>query len=385
MSAPHQVHGMGWTPAAPDWPALTHAEIAQVLQAFPQLAPVGAAQWHSARPFSAAARVDTAAGAVIVKRHHLRVRDAAALDEEHRFMAHLRAAGAPVVEVLSTADGRTALPLASWTYEVQRLGEGVDLYRDALSWTAFQQAQHAHAAGQALARLHAAARGFAAPARHTTVLVANLRLFMQRDPLQALSEALPTRPALAAALHARRWRQDLATHLMPWHAQAWPLLSRPNALPPLWTHGDWHASNLLWQQRDGHADVSAVFDFGLADRTCALFDLATAIERNLIPWLALDLGQRAPPHLDQLDALLDGYALVQPLDAAQLQCLAALLPLVHADFALSELAYFTAITGSTENAELAYHRYLLGHADWFASADGQRLLERLHARARCLP
>lgn len=384
MSAQHQVHGMSLELALPDWPVLTTVELHHVLQGFPALGRLTEVHWHSARPFSAATCVDTASCPIIVKRHHHSVRSVAALCEEHSFMAHLRWAGAPVVEVLHDACGRTALPRGDWVYEVQRVGAGRDIYRDALSWTPFTNVAHAQAAGAALAHLHDAAEGFDAPARSTSVLVANLRLFAQADPIQALHAALPTRPRLAAALQHRPWQDDLATHLLPWHALAWPLLSAPGALPPLWTHGDWHASNLLWDTDDGDTRVSAIFDFGLSDCSSALFDLATAIERNLIPWLRLDAGARAQAELVQLDALLDGYAQHRPLDAGQLRCLAALLPIVHADFALSEIEYFSGITRSLANADIAYHRYLLGHADWFASTDGRHLLAHLHARARGL-
>ncbi|PPV08916.1 hypothetical protein XBLMG947_0539 [Xanthomonas bromi] len=385
MNVPHQVHGMSLELALPDWPVLAADEIQRVLEQFAAVGRLAAVRWHSARPFSAAACVDTASGPVIVKRHHRNVRSVAALREEHSFMAHLRWAGAPVVEVLHDAQGRTALAHDDWVYEVQRVGAGDDLYRDALSWTPFTDIAHAQAAGAALAQLHSAAYGFDAPARSTNLLVANLRLFAQADPVQALRAALPTRPHLAAALQYRPWQHDFATHLLPWHAQAWPLLSAPGALRPLWTHGDWHASNLLWDSKDGSTRVSAIFDFGLSDCSSALFDLATAIERNLIPWLGLDTGARAKAELAQLDALLDGYAQHRPLDANDMHRLAALLPIVHADFALSEIEYFAGITRSSANADIAYHRYLLGHADWFASADGQQLLEHLHARARRLP
>ncbi|HBK46286.1 MAG TPA: aminoglycoside phosphotransferase, partial [Xanthomonadaceae bacterium] len=170
------------------------------------------------------------------------------------------------------------------------------------------------------------------------------------------------------------WRRELGAHLLPWHRRGWPLLQQ---LPALWTHGDWHASNLLWH--DGAApQVAAVFDFGLADRSFALYDLATAIERNLVPWLDLDRGHRASADLGQLDALLQGYHGVRALDARQLRQLVALLPLVHADFALGEIEYFAGITGSDANAAVAYERYLIGHADWFGGEDGQRLLRHLH-------
>ncbi|OLR69157.1 hypothetical protein BI311_25370 [Xanthomonas citri pv. citri] len=189
--------------------------------------------------------------------------------------------------------------------------------------------------------------------------------------------------ASGRSVQRRPWQHDLATHLLPWHARAWPLLSAPHAMPPLWTHGDWHASNLLWETDHGATEVSAIFDFGLSDRCSALFDLATAIERNLIPWLQLDAGARAQAQLQQLDALLDGYALHRPLSATQLRCLAALLPIVHADFALSEIEYFAAITHSPDNVDtpitaICSPRGLVCQCRWSSA------LAHLHARAALL-
>lgn len=382
MSARHQMHGVGVDQVEADWPALRADEVASLLRRFESAGNLRGLRWHSPRPFSAAAEVDTDAGTLFVKRHHRSVRDARALGEEHRFIGHLRAHGVPAPQLLRTHDGASAVELGDWTYEVQRAAEGEDLYRQATSWTPFANDEHAHAAGYALAQLHRAAAGYSAAPRVTSLLVANFRLFGQADPLQALERALPHRPALAGWLQRRDWRGDLQARLLPWHARA-EALRKPQ--PALWTHGDWHASNLLWRTTGAGTEVSAVFDFGLSDRTFALFDLATAIERNLIPWLDLDGGGRAVAELDQLDALLFGYASVLPLDAAQLRLLAALLPLVHADFALSEVEYFAGVTGSDEHAGVAYDRYLLGHADWFGSGEGQRLLRHLQRRAEAMP
>ncbi|QNH18303.1 aminoglycoside phosphotransferase [Xanthomonas sp. SS] len=378
MSA-HQIHGMSLALAAADWPPLRSDEVDALLRHMGLPDAVRALRWHSPRPFSAAAEVDSAVGTLFVKRHHRSLRDARTLGEEHRFIEHLRARGMPVPVLLRAPDGASAIALGDWTYEVQRAATGEDLYRDTASWLPFADTAHAQAAGHALALLHQAAAGYTAAPRSTTQLVANLRLFGSADPLQALQQDLRARPALAAWLQRCDWRGDLRRHLLPWHARAWPLLRSP--APPLWTHGDWHASNLLWQGHGAASAVSAVFDFGLADRTFALFDLATAIERNLVPWLELDAGGRARADLDQLDALLHGYAQLLPLDAAQLRLLAALLPIVHADFALAEIDYFAGITGSDANAEIAYRRYLLGHADWFGGEEGQRLLRRLQRHA----
>ena len=73
--------------------------------------------------------------------------------------------------------------------------------------------------------------------------------------------------------------------------QLLPLLP---ALPPLWTHNDLHASNLLWSDASDDAQATAIIDFGLADRTNAVHDLAHAIERNIVEWLALVRRPRAP-------------------------------------------------------------------------------------------
>jgi len=109
-------------------------------------------------------------------------------------------------------------------------------------------------------------------------------------------------------------------------------------------------------------------------------DLATAIERNAIAWL--DAGGDGPvAHADIALALLAGYRQVRPLEAAQVHLLADLLPVVHLDFALSEVEYFQGVTGSPANADVAYHTFLLGHADWFASRPGRALLDALHAAA----
>jgi len=61
--------------------------------------------------------------------------------------------------------------------------------------------------------------------------------------------------------------------------------------------------------------------------------------------------------------------------------LADLLPMVHFDFALSEVEYFEGITGSTANADVAWQPFMLGHPAWFRTGPGQALLQALHAAA----
>lgn len=374
----HQAHGMGLDPVAADWPALNAEEVSRLLAGFPQAGDLCGLSWHSPRPFSAAALVETTGGPLFVKRHHRQVRTAPWLAEEHSFIDHLAARGAPVARVLRDSEGRSAIAAGDWTYEVHRQAQGLDLYRDALSWTPFQHLDHARAAGQALARLHRAAEGYAAPNRGAEVLVSNFRLFGAAEPLRAIEAACRAQPALAEYLEPRHWRETIGELHLPLQRRLLPYLQRQ---APLWTHNDWHASNLLWSDAGADARVVSVLDFGLSDRTFALFDLATAVERNLLPWLELDQGHAAVADLGALDALLNGYASVRPLSRDDLLALVELLPLVHADFALSEVIYFHGVLGSAPSASLAYDNYLFGHTRWFLDHEGQRLLDHLRGLA----
>jgi Ser/Thr protein kinase RdoA (MazF antagonist) len=380
-------HGMNADAVISDWPALTSAEVTRVLQHYPQAGISKRLVWHSPRPFSAGCVMTTSTMEVFVKRHHISVRDVDGLSEEHGFINHLRDHGIAVSEVLTTTDGATAITDDHWTYEVHSVASGVDLYRDAVSWTPFTSRVHAHEAGKALARLHLAAEDYAAPARKAQTLVSSFTIFSQQDPMPALQRYVEQRPAIGDYLKQRNWRDETATTLLPFHDKLRPYLDE---LTPLWTHNDWHASNLLWTDRSAAAGVETIIDFGLSDRTCALHDLATAIERNIIEWLAIQDAQNTQDaqagkpnvvHPDLLDAMLDGYHLIRPLTSRQWKALAALLPLVHAEFALAELAYFHGITRSEKNASLAYDTYYLGHATWFNSEEGQRLLEQIGQRA----
>lgn len=378
-AAAHVGHGMGLEPVVSDWPALSATDVEQVLAHFPQVGTAQAIDWHSPRPFSAAAQVRAASGTFFVKRHHRRVREAQWLHEEHRFIAHLAAHAAPVIEPLRSGDGASALALGEWTYEVLPQAPGLDLYRDALSWTPFVSLTHARSAGATLAALHRAAQGFTAAPRTTPVLLANLRLVAQHDPLSAITAAVREQPALSDYLATHDWQQTVEDLHLPFHRELLPYLARQ---PALWTHNDWHASNLLWSADNPGAEVASVLDFGLSDCTFALYDLATALERNCVPWLDLDTGGQAAADLDAVEALLNGYHAVRPLSRDDLLTLAALLPVLHVDFALSEIAYFHGVVGSRASADVAYHAFLIGHTEWFRRAEGVRLLDHLRILAR---
>jgi len=374
MSTTALVHSMGAGPAPSDWPLLKAREVATVLERWDVSGHDARLIWHSPRPLSAGAIIDLPDRRVFIKRHHRSVRSAAELQEEHAFIRHLRARGASVSDVLRAADGATALTLGDWTYEIHNIGAGVDLYRDAVSWSPFQSDAHAFAAGRALAQLHGSAEGFDAPSRSASLLVSNDRIIRSAEPLDLIEDLAATRPSIGEYLRDKPWRHDIARAIAPFHA-LWRDVSP--ALASLWTHNDWHASNLLWSDGSATARVQSVLDFGLSDRTNAMYDLATAIERNTIPWLAIMDGAVGHADLAQVSGLIRGYLGVRPLDAAQRLALPALLPLVHVGYALTEIDYFQGATHSAANADLAYHGFLLGHCAWFESAAGQALLEHV--------
>jgi Ser/Thr protein kinase RdoA (MazF antagonist) len=375
------VHGMGKELAEPDWSPLTDDEVAAVLARYDPADPRGRAPaaitWRSPRPMSAAALVRQPDGDVFVKRHDPRVRTARQLAAEHAFLSFLRERGEPVPAVRRTPAGASVVRRGGFAYEVHGLAPGLDLYRDVMSWSPFWSLRHARAAGAALARLHRTAAGFTRPARPQAVLVSSCEVITSRDPVRAIGRMIGARPGLSRGLRGRSWPDDVTRHLVPRIRQAAPLLTR---LTRQWGHGDWHPSNLTWTSDSAGADVAGIFDFGLANQTFAVHDLATALERSTVAWLALAESGRAAADLDAVSALLDGYESVRPLSPAETAALTAVLPVVHVEYALSEIEYFADVVASPANAELAYDGYLLGHARWFGSTDGAALTGHLQAR-----
>jgi Ser/Thr protein kinase RdoA (MazF antagonist) len=374
-----------------DWPVLTLDELRELFGRFAEIGVPRAILSASPRPFSAAgvvaARTDRGEDQrVFVKRHHRAVRDREGLLEEHRFLLHLAAQGAAVPRVFATEGGETAIETGEWVYEVHEIPPGTDLYGEAISWTPFRSAAHAHSAGEALARMHVAARDFDASPRKQRPLVASFTIFAAADPVAEMARYLAARPSLAGHKSVHACAEKALELLAPSHAELGPVLP---SLPPLWTHNDLHASNLFWSDAGPNSDrdarATAIIDFGLADRTNAVHDIAHAIERNMIEWLALvnepERPDAVPVHLDHLEALLEGYESVRPLSTEEALALAPMTALCHAEFALSEADYFLGILHSEEKAQMAYDGWLVGHARWFHSVPGRELLDALRCRA----
>ncbi|HEV2473011.1 MAG TPA: phosphotransferase, partial [Chthonomonadales bacterium] len=241
----------------------------------------------------------------------------------------------------------------------------------------FRSVKHAREAGAALAELHLAAADYDAPVRRPRPLVASFSIFAGENPAEAMENYFAARPALHADAATRRRCEEAMELLRPFHEDLRPLLP---ALKPLWTHNDLHASNLFWSDAGEQARATAVIDFGLADRTNAVYDLAQAIERNLVEWLTLVNDpahpERVRVHFNQLHGLLEGYEQVRTLSCEERAALAPMAALCHVEFALTETDYFLGALHSPEKASVASDGYLLGHARWFRGV-GTKLLDEI--------
>lgn len=364
MSDDDFVFGMGAESIVPrDWPSLTPPEVETVLGE-----EVAEIEWRSPRPLSTTARVRLADGRHrIVKRLPLDLRTPEALAEEHGFMDHVRERGIPVPAA------RTAGVRDGFVYEVQELGEGRDMYQSTFSWSPYDPGFHAGEAGVMLGRLHTAAEGHEAPARPWRPLKSGFSVFGSADPIAAIEQICSRRPRLGDFLAARDWRSDVGRLMLPFHARLAPFR---DCLAPLWTHNDWHGTNLLWEDDGYTLMLTSVLDFGLADRTTAVYDLAIAVERFAVDWIGLRDGGPANVPKRQLQSFLHGYTAIRPVTGAEFYALPHLFPLCHAEYELSEIDYFLSVVpgGSEKNAEIAYRDWFLGHAEWAKSEEGQAFL-----------
>jgi len=384
LSTSGLVHGMDTLFVEADWPALTNDEVRSVLRHFDQRDAVTASQaavvsWQSPRPMSTGALVHFANETVFVKRHHVAIRTPERLRVEHDLARYLRARGQSLPAVLRSTNGDTVVQIGDFVYEVHERATDVDLYRDVPSWYPFTSLDHARAAGCALALFHQAARDYPLPPCEPGVLASSTAIIASGEPLVELDRLIAARPGLARAVSHRSLVEDFSRYHLPTIEKTAPLL---RILAAQWGHGDWHASNLTWSSRRPNATVAGVFDLGLSNRTSAVHDLAVALERSTVDWLDLAGTGLVAADLGAVDALLDGYEEVQPLDECEWAALVAVLPVAHLEYALSEVEYFAEIVRSPTNADLAYDDYFIGHSKWFEEAAGLSLLEHLRRRAR---
>lgn len=339
---------------------------------------------RSGRPTAAGAMVRTDTGDVFIKRYACSVRDASSILPYHHFVKHLSDRGVRVPMFMAFADNRivttgdgcaaeareSTLTIGGAVYEVCPRAEGEDRYISALSWDPPDTVAEAEHLGTFMGRMALAAEGFDEPRSLTPNPFQNrFGLFAAKDFDAALQIWLDERPVVRDYLVAtnRPLLHDLRMHRRYVERVCGPY----RALSPCWTHGDPHVSNFLW---NGDVPVS-VFDFGLADRNTALFDLVEALERNTIQFVAIMNGHDDACRADLAVAILHGYNRVISLSSRDLALVADMLPICQSEAALNWIAYYVEGTHRPQDAAWCYETSLMAHTAWFERTDGLRYLE----------
>lgn len=349
------------------WPSFTSNELAEICAHFSEVGGFEREVRPGGRPLTRSALIQAGHGAFFVKWRSGHTLGAEGLFAEHQLIRHLRAAGFPTPALIPTTAGETALAWADGWVEVQACAEGEDRYAGRHTWQPFLSPSDARAVGRSLAGLHRLTADLPVPTgidrgcpAATPTRLSNP--FPGSDP-----RAWSSHPEVQAFLAARpNWSEGIALLQPGWNEVAAELMD----LPQGWIHGDPQANNHFFQGED----VAAVIDFHLATVAPRLLDLAIALDRNGLMWLEIMAGSVEAWDEPSLRGLLSGYG---PLTPAEAQLLPRLLPLAQVDFALSLLTYYLTIERSEARAAWAWDVFVVGHAQWHASACGQRFLAEL--------
>lgn len=351
----------------PGWDPLTLDEVAPILARLHTPLSPAAVIAQSSRPTTASAIFSTHDGPrVFVKRYEPGQVPRSQLEAVHAFIAHLTAQSLDTPAVRVFADGTTVgTGVRGRLYEVTDAAEGEDRYRATPSWDPPSTLDDARSLGAACAGLSLAAQGFDRPACAPNPFQSRFGLFSRPITGVALDAWLRPRPRTRGYL--RRRGRDLLHDVRFTDRYTEPLAALVSDLPPQWTHGDLHVSNALWR---GH-HVSSLIDFGLADRTFALYDLAVAIERNAFAWPSISAGVRDAVSRPVAAALLEGYTSVRPLLPAERAALPSLLAVCQAEAALNWIEYFDDDGDGMAAADWSYDIFFLQHVTWFSTPEGE--------------
>lgn len=352
------------------WPAISDADAAKVCAQLPNLpAEFSAVTWISGRPMAAACRIELADGtALFLKRYSPDLIVAADLAAKHKFVNTLYAQNFPTVPFLSFATGRTWLQ-DEWFYEISPWAPGLDPYQKLTSWQAPSNDQHLREIGRTAARLRKAAGNIPSPQVFPTPYQTRVRLVLG-DPLSTWQQWLSDFPKLSEYLADRDFAADL-TLTMPFAAQLTELAEQPMH----WTHGDLHASNMLWHGNQ----VCSVIDFGMAHPNPPLLDLAIAVERHAIDWLGITAGNTDGGRPQVAAEIIAGYQEIWPLTAAEQQHLPALIALCQAEAGLAAVEYSCRAPVPPANADWAYDIYFKEHLEWFHTTAGKEFLTQINS------
>lgn len=360
------------------WPAISLSEAATVLAQLEHPLKVTHIISVSGRPMAAGCLVATDHGDMYIKRYATAVRESGTVLPYHRFVAHVADKGIPTPVFRRFADmttvGRPEQTILHWNdsiYEVSERAIGEDRYSKAYIWDPPRHATEAESLGAFLGRLDIASRGFNEPRPSPCGYQARFSIFEHEDVVEAARQWLSQRPLIAQWLHdtGRDYPRDIARfgHL------AEQLAPRYRTVERIWTHGDTHLSNFMWK---GDAP-SAIFDFGMADRNTAVFELAMALERHTIQWLDVMKGHPDSYRTDLIEAIIHGYHSVRPLTDDEREVLPDVVAASQIEGGSTLIDYWLRSEGRAEDIAWGYDVGFVAHGDWYLSTSGTRYLDAI--------
>ncbi|MFT8592285.1 MAG: phosphotransferase [Bifidobacterium sp.] len=388
------------------WPDIEMMESQRILDALDQPLRARSIVSHSGRPTSAASLIRTDRGLVFIKRYSRTVRDVETIAPYHRYAEFLSHSGIstprflrfnPEASVsptameelgntdmlnvdpqLSVAQQHSVNPqtatvaiTADAAYEAYMASTGEDRYGKALSWDPPKTLEEARNLGESVAKIDAASRDFDEPRMRPNGMSNTFGLFASDDIHASWKSWVARRPAVQR--YIRLTNRDISHDLDIVQPYAGKVAAHYGQLHRQWTHGDPHTSNFLWT---GNAP-STVIDFGLADRNTAVFDLAMAIERHAIQWVAVMDGHEDACRPDIAESIIRGYCSHRPLQDAEKLILPELLAICQAESGLNWLQYYMDGVHRLDDAAWCYDVCFLAHTRWFSTGPGRALLDSI--------
>ena len=252
----------------------------------------------------------------------------------------------------------TLLVIGDCAYEVTLKASGEDRYKDAYTWDPPKTCEEAKNLGVMMAKIALASQSFDEPnPKEINAFQSRFSLCASEDVQKAAEVWLENRPDLAKFLKEQNCEivKDLS-EFAPTCKKIYDL-GYAN-LKKQWTHGDPHISNFMWE---GSAP-SAVFDFGMAYKNTAIYDLAMTLERNTIQWVDIANGKKDSFRTDLAEAILQGYASVRPLTDVEKELLPLVLSVSQIEQCVEFVDYYLKSNGSYDFKIWGYDTGFLDHA-----------------------
>ena len=278
---------------------------------------------------------------------------------QHRLTNHLADRGVPAARALGLVEQD------GFWYELLEPAAGTDAYAGADSWDPFGRDVHVAAAGEMLARLHRSRRGLLAarpPATGRVRRAARAGRAGRRGggrgalPAAPGGRRVPARPGLAGARRGR---------LRP------PAGARRRAARA--AGGAAAARRLADQQpvlRGRPADRGDRLPPG-GLRAADSCRPGGGGQRNCFFWNRISAGDDRAYDLCQAAVLVAAYDAVEPLAADERAAFPDVLAACQFEYGISFLDYYWGVERDREKADWAWHTFVLGHAEWWASPAGR--------------